>query len=53
MHVNIPEEGEILLNELKARFPQHDVRLFEAGAVIATHVGPGAFGLAFHAWPFV
>lgn len=53
MHVNIPEEGETLLNELKVRFPEHEVRLFEAGAVIATHVGPGAFGLTFHPWPFL
>jgi len=52
MHVNIPEEGEALLNELKNRFPEHEVRLFEAGAVIATHVGHGAFGLVFHPWPF-
>jgi DegV family protein with EDD domain len=51
IHVNIPEEGETLLNELKVRFPEHEVRLFEAGAVIATHVGPGAFGIAFHPWP--
>ena len=53
MHVNVPEEGETLLNELKVRFPEHEVRLFEAGAVIATHVGHGAFGLAFHPWPFL
>lgn len=52
MHVNIPEEGEILLNELKVRFPEHEVRLFETGPVIATHVGSGAFGLTFHPWPF-
>ena len=53
MHVNIPEEGEALLNELKVRFPEHEVRLFELGAVIATHIGPGAFGLVFHPWPFL
>ena len=53
MHVNVPEEGETLLNELKVRFPEHEVRLFEAGAVIATHVGLGAFGLTFHPWPFL
>jgi DegV family protein with EDD domain len=53
MHVNIPEEGENLLNELKIRFPEHEVRLFEAGAVIATHIGQGAFGLTFHPWPFL
>ncbi|TGE36962.1 DegV family protein [Desulfosporosinus fructosivorans] len=51
MHVNIPEDGKNLLNELRARFPEHEVRLFEAGAVIATHVGQGAFGLTFHPWP--
>jgi DegV family protein with EDD domain len=51
MHVNIQQEGELLLAELKQRFPEHDVRLFEAGAVIATHVGTGAFGLVFHPWP--
>jgi len=53
MHVNIPEEGEILLKELKLRYPDHEVRLFEAGAVIATHVGQGAFGLTFHPWPLI
>ena len=52
MHVNIPNEGEILLNELKDRFPDHEVCLFETGPVIATHVGQGAFGLTFHPWPF-
>lgn len=52
MHVNIPEEGATLFNELKARYPEHEVYLFEIGAVIATHVGPGAYGLAFHPWPF-
>ncbi|WP_242976027.1 DegV family protein [Desulfosporosinus sp. FKB] len=51
MHVDIPKEGEELMEELKSRFPKHEVRLFEAGAVIATHVGTGAFGLAFHPWP--
>ncbi|WP_407308828.1 DegV family protein [Desulfosporosinus sp. SB140] len=51
MHVNIPSEGTALLAELKHLFPEHDIRLFEAGAVIATHVGTGAFGLVFHPWP--
>ena len=53
MHVNIPDEGLILLHELQVRFPEHEIQLFEAGAVIATHVGPGAFGLTFHPWPFL
>ena len=51
MHVCIPNEGITLLNEIQARFPEHEVRLFEAGPVIATHVGKGAFGLTFHPWP--
>ncbi|AET68779.1 EDD domain protein, DegV family [Desulfosporosinus orientis DSM 765] len=51
MHVNIPEEGMLLLRELKKSYPEHEVRLFEAGPVIATHVGTGAFGLVFHPWP--
>lgn len=46
------EEGATLLNELKIRYPEHEVYLFELGAVIATHVGQGAYGLAFHPWPF-
>ncbi len=53
MHVNIPEEGLILLNKLQVRFPEHEIRLCEAGPVIATHVGTGAFGLTFHPWPFL
>ncbi len=52
MHVNRPEEGATLLNELKASYPEHEVHLMESGAVIATHVGPGACGLSFHPWPF-
>lgn len=35
------------------RYPEHEVRLFEDGAVIATHVGSGAYGLTFHPWPFL
>ncbi|AFM41887.1 EDD domain protein, DegV family [Desulfosporosinus acidiphilus SJ4] len=53
MHVNVPEEGEELMSELKRRFPEHEICLFEAGAVIATHVGTGAFGLVFHPWPLL
>lgn len=52
MHVNIPEEAENFLSELKEEFPGHEFHLCEGGAVIATHVGHGAFGVAFHPWPF-
>ena len=50
-HVGIPEEGQRIVEELQGNFPGHDIRLFEAGPVIATHVGPGAFGLVYHPWP--
>ncbi len=53
IHVNVVEEGTTLLYQLQARFPEHEVRLFEAGPVIATHVGPGTIGLAFHPWPLL
>ncbi|WP_206810853.1 DegV family protein [Paradesulfitobacterium ferrireducens] len=46
-HVAIPDEALTLLDELKQKFPGHDIRLFEAGAVIASHVGRGAFGISF------
>lgn len=52
LHVGIQEEGERVVEELKTAYPGHDIRLFEAGPVIATHVGPGALGLAFHPWSF-
>lgn len=51
MHVNIPEEGMSLRDEVQKNYPEHEVRLFEPGPVIATHVGTGAFGLVFHPWP--
>lgn len=51
IHVGAPEEGAKIANELQTKYPTHDIRIFEAGAVIATHVGPGAIGLAFHPWP--
>lgn len=46
-HVAIPDEALTLLDELKQKFPGHEIRLFEAGAVIASHVGRGAFGISF------
>lgn len=52
MHVHKPEEGERILAELKAAFPGHEIRLFECGPVIASHVGPGALGLVFAPWPY-
>jgi fatty acid-binding protein DegV len=51
MHVGLPEEANKIARELKDKYPAHEIRVFEAGPVIATHVGPGAAGLAFHPWP--
>ncbi len=50
IHVSSPELAENIAQELRKAYPHQDIRLFEAGPVIATHVGPGAFGLAFHPW---
>lgn len=47
-HVHASPKALEILAELKNLFPGHEIRTFEAGPVIATHVGPGAFGLAFH-----
>lgn len=51
IHVGAVEEAETIAEELRRDYPGHDIRVFEAGPVIATHVGPGALGLAFHPWP--
>lgn len=48
MHVGLPEEANEIAKELKNKYSQHQIHVFEAGPVIATHVGPGATGLAFH-----
>lgn len=50
IHVSAEEEGQNMAKELSTKFPGHEIRIFEAGPVIATHVGPGALGLAFHPW---
>jgi len=51
IHVGLPEEGNKIAKELQEKYFAHEIRVFEAGPVIATHVGPGATGLAFHPWP--
>ncbi len=50
IHVGAEEEGKNIEKELRVKYPGHEIRIFEAGPVIATHVGPGALGLAFHPW---
>lgn len=51
IHVHALEEAKILAAVLNEKYPGHDIRIFEGGPVIATHVGPGTIGLAFHPWP--
>lgn len=51
MHVGLQEEANEISKKLNEIYPTHEIRVFEAGPVIATHVGPGAIGLAFHPWP--
>lgn len=51
MHVGVPEEGNNIAKVLQGKYPSHEIHVFEAGPVIATHVGPGATGLAYHPWP--
>ena len=51
IHVAAEEEAKTIAAELDDKYPGHEIRIFEAGAVIATHVGPAALGLAFHPWP--
>lgn len=50
-HVGVPEEAVAIAKKLNKDHPGHDIRVFEAGPVIATHVGPGTLGFSFHPWP--
>jgi DegV family protein with EDD domain len=50
-HVGVPDEAQRIAEDLRQNLQGHDIRVFEAGPVIATHVGPGALALAFHPRP--
>lgn len=52
IHVGAQQEAAEIAKELAQKYPNQDIRIFEAGPVIATHVGPGAIGLSFHPWPY-
>ncbi|HHY25234.1 MAG TPA: DegV family protein [Desulfitobacterium dehalogenans] len=52
IHVGAETEAISIAEELSQKYQGQDIRIFEAGPVIATHVGPGALGLAFHPWPY-
>jgi DegV family protein with EDD domain len=51
IHVEVPEEAKTIVEELKRDYPGNEIQVYEAGPVIATHVGPGTLGLSFHPWP--
>lgn len=50
IHVGEPVEALRIAEDLRQNYLSSDVLVFEAGPVIATHVGPGTLGLAFHPW---
>lgn len=46
-HANCMATAQMLLAELKQRFPKADIRLFDIGPIIATHCGPGTLAVYF------
>jgi DegV family protein with EDD domain len=46
LYVDDRTDADAMLNELRADFPDANVSIGRAGAVISTHVGPGAIGVA-------
>ena len=46
LHTHAVQEGEQLANELRAVFPRTQIMIAEAGAVLGTHAGQGALGVA-------
>jgi DegV family protein with EDD domain len=47
MHAQAPAEAELIQTQLQAELPDLEVELGELGAVLGTHTGPGALGIAF------
>ncbi len=47
MHAQAPENAERIRAQLEAELPGVEVELGEIGAVLGTHVGPGAVGMAY------
>lgn len=45
-HVGVPDQAQELARSLSPRTGTVDVRVTELGAVLASHVGPGALGVA-------
>lgn len=47
LHADAPEEAERIRDQLRARFPGCDVRIYPVGPVIGAHCGPGTVAICF------
>jgi fatty acid-binding protein DegV len=47
-HSHVPDTARVLEKELRKRFNWVELRLFEAGPVLGTHMGPGLVGVGFY-----
>lgn len=47
MQVDVPEEGQRVVAELQSMLGLSDIPLYELGAAITTHAGPGVIGVSF------
>jgi DegV family protein with EDD domain len=48
LHTVCPEDAHALFDDLRRSYPDAEAYLTEVGAVVATHVGPNAIGVALH-----
>jgi len=47
LHVQALQEALQLEEHMRSMYNGHEIRIFECGPVIATHVGPGTLGISF------
>lgn len=46
-HIDVPEEGQAVLEEIRRIFPDTPLRSAGVGAVLGAHLGPGLIGIIF------
>ncbi len=46
-HIDVPEEGRAVLEEIRLSFPDTPLRSADVGAVLGAHLGPGLIGIIF------
>lgn len=46
-HIDVPEEGKAVLEEIRRLFPDTPLRSADVGAVLGAHLGPGLIGIIF------